>query len=145
MALTPIEYEILAEDEDALDLAEDAVSVGPSKTWRIDLETGRIMRYIDGEESIRQYIRKALMTPVNRYLIYDDVYGEELSDLLGQSLSKDLMDVEIPRVVRNAIENDDRIFEVTDVIVTQYSSDSIHISVSVTTVDGLFLTEEVAR
>lgn len=144
MSLTPIEYEILAEEEDALDLDTDTLPViESSRTWHMDLENGRLRTFIDDEDAIRQYIRKALMTSRNRYLIYDDTYGEELRDLIGQNLTQDLMNVEIPRVVREAIEGDDRIEEVSDVTVTQYSSDGIHIEVTVITVTGLFITEEV--
>lgn len=144
MSLTPIEYEILAEEEDALDLELDALpEIETSRTWRMDLENGRLRTFIDDEDAIRQYIRKALMTSRNRYLIYDDTYGEELRDLIGQNLTQDLMNVEIPRVVREAIEGDDRIEEVSDVTVTQYNSDGIHIEVTVITVTGLFITEGV--
>lgn len=144
MSLTPIEYEILAEEEDALDLDTDTLPViESSRTWRMDLENGRLRTFIDDEDAIRQYIRKALMTSRNRYLIYDDTYGEELRDLIGQNLTQDLMNVEIPRVVREAIEGDDRIQEVSDVTVTQYNSDGIHIEVTVITVTGLFIAEGV--
>ncbi|WP_427110844.1 DUF2634 domain-containing protein [Lysinibacillus xylanilyticus] len=144
MSLTPIEYEILAEDEDALDLESDALpEIETSKTWLIDLDSGRVGTFIDDEEAIRQYIRKALMTSRNRYLIYDDTYGEDLRDLIGQNLTKELMDVEIPRVVREAIKEDDRIEEVSDVTVTQYNSDSILIEVTVITTTGFYITEEV--
>lgn len=144
MSLTPTEYEILAEEEDALDLELDALpEIESSRTWRMDLENGRLRTFIDNEEAIRQYIRKALMTSRNRYLIYDDTYGEELRDLIGQNLTQDLMNVEIPRVVREAIEGDDRIQEVPDVKVTQYNSDGVHIEVTVITVTGLFIAEGV--
>lgn len=144
MSLTPIEYEILAEEEKALDLGTDTLPVvESSRTWRMDLENGRLRTFIDNEEAIRQYIRKALMTSRNRYLIYDGTYGEELRDLIGQNLTQDLMNVEIPRVVREAIEGDDRIQEVSDVKVTQYNSDGILIEVTVIAVTGLFITEEV--
>lgn len=144
MSLTPIEYEILAEEEDALDLDTDTLPViESSRTWRMDLENGRLRTFIDDEDAIRQYIRKALMTSRNRYLIYDDTYGEELRDLIGQNLTQDLMNVEIPRVVREAIEGDDRIQEVSDVTVTQYNSDGVLIEVTVITVTGLFIAEGV--
>jgi len=144
VALTPIEYEILAEEEDELDLDTDTLPViESSRTWRMDLENGRLRTFIDDEDAIRQYIRKALMTSRNRYLIYDDTYGEELRDLIGQNLTQDLMNVEIPRVVREAVENDDRIEEVSDVTVTQYNSDGVLIEVTVITVTGLYITEEV--
>lgn len=144
MSLTPIEYEILAEEEDELDLDIHTLPViEASRTWRMDLENGRLRTFINDEDAIRQYIRKALMTARNRYLIYDDTYGEELRDLIGQNLTQDLMNVEIPRVVREAIEGDDRIEEVSDVTVKQYNSDGILIEVTVITVAGIFITEEV--
>ncbi|RDV27788.1 DUF2634 domain-containing protein [Lysinibacillus capsici] len=144
MSLTPIEYEILAEEEDELDLDTHTLPViEASSTWRMDLENGRLRTFINDEDAIRQYIRKALMTARNRYLIYDDTYGEELRDLIGQNLTQDLMNVEIPRVVREAIEGDDRIEEVSDVTVKQYNSDGILIEVTVITVAGIFITEEV--
>ena len=140
MALTPINYAVNI-DEAQTDNSTQIIE--PSKTWRINLETGRLERFIDGKEAIRQYIRKALMTGRNRYLIYDDTYGEEIRDLLGQNLTPALRDVELPRLVREAIEYDDRINEVTNVNITQYTSDSIHSAITVELVDGEILTEGV--
>lgn len=140
MALTPINYTV---NIDAAQTDDLSPTVETSRTWRINLETGRLERFIDNKEAIRQYIRKALMTGRNRYLIYDDTYGEELRDLIGYNLTPALRDVEIPRVVREAIEYDDRILEVTNVKVTQYGSDGVHIEITVELIDGEFLTEGV--
>ena len=141
MALTPINYAVVTEQAQTETVGAE---MQPSKTWRIDLNSGRIRGHIDGEEAVRQYIRKALMTAHNRYLIYDDTYGEEVRELIGENLSQEIMDVEIPRLVREAIEYDDRIESVTNVEVTQYNSDSVHIAVTVELVSGVVITEEVA-
>lgn len=141
MALTPINYAV-EEDDVLVEELDDYAQ--PSKTWRIDLEKGRIHSFIDDKEAIRQYIRKALMTSRNRYLIYDDFYGEEIRDLIGHNLTQQLMDVEIPRLVREAIIYDDRIESVPNVIVTQYGSDGIHVAITVELTNGELLTEEVA-
>lgn len=141
MALTPINYAVVTEQSQTETVGAE---IQPSKTWRIDLNSGRIRGHIDGEEAVRQYIRKALMTARNRYLIYDESYGEEVRELIGENLSQELMDVEIPRLVREAIEYDDRIESVTAVEVTQYNSDSVHIAVTVELVSGVVITEEVA-
>lgn len=140
MALTPINYVV---DEDDVLVEEIDDGIQPSKTWRIDLETGRIRSFIDNKDAIRQYIRKALMTSRNRYLIYDDYYGEEIRDLIGHNLTQQLMDVEIPRLIREAIIYDERIESVPDVIVTQYGSDGIHVAITVVLTNGELLTEEV--
>lgn len=141
MALTPINYvvndgELLTEELEA--------DIQPWKTWKIDLENGRIRTFIDDKEAILQYIRKALMTSRNRYLIYNDFYGEEIRDLIGHNLTQQLMDVEIPRLVREAIIYDDRIDSVPSVIVTQYGSDGVLVAVTVELTNGEYLTEEVA-
>lgn len=141
MALTPINF---ATDEEEVQTVDIGQPEQPSKTWRIDLETGRIGGFINGEEAVRQYIRKALMTARNRYLIYDDFYGEEVRDLIGHSLTPALMDVEIPRLVREAIIYDDRIDSVPSVKVSQYGSDGVLVEVIVVLADGELITEEVA-
>lgn len=141
MALTPINFATDAEEVQTVDTVQP---VQPSKTWRMDLETGRIGGFIDGKEAIRQYIRKALMTARNRYLIYDDFYGEEIRDLIGHNLTPALMDVEIPRLVREAIIYDDRIKSVPTVKVSKYGSDGVLVEITVVLTDGDLLTEEVA-
>lgn len=142
MTLTPINY--VVDDLQDESIAETLSQTEPSKTWKLDLENGRIEKQIDGAEAVRQYIRKALLTARNRYLIYDDAYGEEIRDLIGYNLTPALMDVEIPRLVREAIEYDDRISSVPSVEVSRYNADSILITVTVETIEGLFITEEVA-
>ncbi|MGY3188814.1 DUF2634 domain-containing protein [Lysinibacillus sp. TE18511] len=141
MALTPINY-VVNDEEIQTESVDNFIQ--PSKTWKIDLENGRIRTFIDDKEAIRQYIRKALMTSRNRYLIYDDFYGEEILDLLGHNLTQQLMDVEIPRLVREAIIYDDRIESVPSIVVTQYGSDGVLVEVIVELVNGELLTEEVA-
>lgn len=141
MALTPETFDIdeeVVQDVEVVDSQPE-----PSKTWRIDFANGRIGGFIDGEESIRQYIRKAIATARNRYIIYDGDYGSELEDLIGQSLTTELMESEIPRLVYEAIAYDDRIEEVVIDAVERLGSD-VHVLVTVTTVLGEQITEEVA-
>lgn len=140
MALTPINFIVNNEQQAATSVQTDEM---PSKTWSIDLEKGRLGRVVDGETAIRQYIRKAFMTARNRFLIYDDFYGEELTDLIGQNLTPNLMQVEIPRVVREAIIYDDRIASVPNVIVNMFGKDGIHIDVEVELTNGQIISEEV--
>ena len=141
MTLTPINYATVGVVEQSVVAPQTA---HPSKTWAIDLERGRIGGLVDGEQAVRQYIRKAIMTARNRYLIYDDSYGEEIRELIGQNLTQALTDVELPRLVREAIEFDDRIEAVSNVTISRHNSDSIHIAVTVELVSGLFITEEVS-
>ncbi|MFD2704624.1 DUF2634 domain-containing protein [Salibacterium lacus] len=106
----------------------------PSKTWRLDFETGEIGRYIDGERAIRQYVRKTLMTERFRYAIYSAAYGSELETLIGANVTDNLKNEEIPRLVREALVVDDRIADVTNFEVTR-DKDAVFVSFDVITVD----------
>ena len=108
MALTPDNDtvfldDLLAQEQEAEDTLE------PSKTYRLDIENGRIGGLIDGEEALRQFITKAIMTARNRYIAYDEDYGCEIHDLLGENITRNLLEAEIPRVLKDAVEYDDRI------------------------------------
>ncbi len=54
----------------------------PSKTYRLDLDKGRIIGKVDGLAAVNQAIRKALITPRFRCLIYEQPYGSELKDAI---------------------------------------------------------------
>ena len=45
----------------------------PSKTYRLDLDKGRIVGKVDGLEAVNQAIRKAIITPRFKCLIYDGI------------------------------------------------------------------------
>ena len=51
------------------------------KTYRLDLDSGRIIGTVDGIEAVNQAIRKAIITARYKCLIYDDDYGGELKDM----------------------------------------------------------------
>lgn len=140
MALTPVDYSVITDDMQTDTVAQE---IEPSLTWHLNLETGRIDKQIDGMEAIRQYIRKALITPRNQYLIYNDEYGEEVSTLIGSNLTQSVQNVELPRLIEEALLYDDRISKISDIEVNPYMTDGVHISVTVELVDGELLQEEV--
>ena len=83
------------------------------------------------------------MTTRNRFLIYDDQYGEEISYVIGQNATQSLLDGEIPRLIREALIYDDRIADIPSIEIERYNPDSIHIRITVVTVGGILITEEV--
>ncbi len=114
----------------------------PSLTYRLDYERGRIGGLIDGEQAIRQYIRKALDTARFRFLIYDDQYGSELDDLIGSEVTDDYLESEIPRIITDALIYDDRIADVSEFEFERKKGD-LYVTFLVETVDGLSIEEEV--
>ncbi|MFC4101719.1 DUF2634 domain-containing protein [Paenibacillus xanthanilyticus] len=93
-------------------------AIGPSRTYGFDFTAGEfIPRMIDGDEAIRQFVHKAIVTARYRHVIYDGAYGCELDDLLGQDIPPELARSEIKRVVREALIYDERVADVTDFVI----------------------------
>ena len=57
----------------------------PSKTYKLDLDKGRILGMVDGQEAVRQAIRKAIIKPRWKCLIYDNQYGSEIEAAVIQN------------------------------------------------------------
>lgn len=121
---------------------EEIIQPAPSKTYQLNENTNEISGLIDGETALRQFIVKAIRTARFRFLIYDDQYGSELEDLIGADISQNLLNVEIPRVVRETLIYDDRIDDVVDFGIVR-DSDKLYVSFRVVLTDGTNITEEV--
>lgn len=137
MALTPINISLDAELTE-----ERAPEIQPSKTFALNLESGKIGDYIDGEAAIQQFIRKAIYTARNRYLIYSDAYGSEVDELISQSLPFSVLKIEIPRLIEEAIIYDDRIESVGNFELSQ-ESDGLFVSFTVALTNGEIIESEV--
>ncbi|MFT4413182.1 DUF2634 domain-containing protein [Fredinandcohnia humi] len=123
MALSPLqEYERFE---------ETTAQTESSKTYHFDFTTGQFTgKLIDGEEALLQFIHKAIKTARFRYLIYDDQYGCELEDLIGQDISNELLETEIPRLITEALIYDDRIELVRNFSVVR-EKDKLYVSFEV--------------
>lgn len=136
MAIIPVALE-----EAEFEVIETTVTIEPSLTF--SLTPNGIGEKIDGIEAIRQFIAKAIKTARNRFLIYDDQYGSELDDLLGANVTRELLEEEIPRVIREALIYDERINDVTNFVVTS-EGDKVFISFTVFLVNGEQVESEVS-
>lgn len=130
--------EILGEGEPE----DDEETLAVSQTYRLDFATGKISSgFIDEEEALRQYIVKALMTPRDEYAIYTEDYGSELEELIAEQEGPDYILAEAPRIIADALENDDRVVSVDDVVVT-LEGDLLTANITVSSIYGE-ITEEV--
>lgn len=121
--------------DDFLEAETQTPKVEPSKTYRINFETGRISGMVDEKEALKQFIKKALLTNRSHYRIYSDDYGCEIEQLIGRNVTDSFLQAEIPRMVREALVYDDRINEVTNVTVER-QGDAIFISATVDSIYG---------
>jgi hypothetical protein len=117
----------------------------PSKTYLLDLERGRIFAAgsADGIEAVNQYIKKALLTPRFRCLIYDNQYGSEIKQtVIAGDATPEYIEAETPRLVRDALMVDTRILDVYDFsFVFEY--EKAHIKFKASTIFGETVIEEM--
>jgi hypothetical protein len=112
--------------------------VAPYHTYKLDFDTGEIEdSMIDGEQALIQFVQKAILTPRFRYLIYNDQYGCEIDDLLGQDIPYELLESEITRFIKEALIYDDRILDVKDFVIRR-ESNQVFVTFTVLTKEGSF-------
>jgi len=87
----------------------------PSRTYKLDLDKGRIMGMVDGLEAVNQAIRKAIITPRFKCLIYDNQYGSEIQEaIIAQDATPEYTEAVVPGFVKDALKPDTRILKVYD-------------------------------
>ncbi len=119
-----------------------AEAAQPSRTYRIDFDSGRMRGMIDGESALRQFIRKAVATARYRYLIYDGRYGCEADQIIGANVTDELLRAELPRVIREALIYDERISDVSNFAYERNPEDDrLYVTFTVTAADGYILDE----
>lgn len=115
----------------------------PSKTYRLDLDAGRIAGYVDGQDAVRQAIRKAIITPRFKCLIYDNQYGSEIEDaVIAKDATREYVESAAEGFVRDALLPDSRVLDVHD-FSFEFGDDEAHITFTADTVFGAVTVEEV--
>lgn len=106
----------------------------PTKTYKVDSDTGRVAGYVDETEAMKQAIFKILSTERFLYLIYSWNYGIELNAVVGKSYP--VFSSEIKRVITEALLADSRITDVTDFQVEQIDKRTARVSFTAETIFG---------
>ena len=128
----PIPFETVKEAEEQ-----------PSLTYRLDLDAGRIVGKVDGLAAVEQAIRKAIITPRFKCLIYDNQYGSEIEDaLIANDATPDYIEVAAEGFVKDALLPDTRILSAYDFKI-EFEDDVARISFAVDTIFGKTEIEEV--
>jgi len=109
-------------------LTADANERQPSRTYKLDLQNGRVTGYTDGIEAVKQYVLKQLMTDRFTHQIYSGNIGHEIR--VGGSFSSNL-----EASIKDALLIDDRIDDVQD-FQSNATGDKIEVSFNVVTIYG---------
>lgn len=131
-AYIPIPIETISEAEEQ-----------PSLTYCLDLEHGRIVGKMDGLDAVNQAIRKAILTPRFKCLIYDNQYGSEVEEaLIAKDASPDYIEAVMEGFIKDALRSDTRILSVYD-FCFEFQEDMVCISFRADTIFGETEIEEV--
>ena len=108
----------------------------PTYTYKLDLDAGRIVGFVDGLEAVNQAIRKAIITPRFKCLIYDDQYGSEIEDtFIAQDATRAYIEAATEGFVRDCLKPDTRIINVYD-FSFEYEKDAAYICFKASTIFG---------
>ena len=98
------------------------------------LENGDF-KIVEGNEAIKVWVYKALLTPRYSYSIYSWNYGSELMDLIGKAYTHSLTKEEAKRYIKEALLINPYILGVT-VIDTSFKNDLLSADIKITTIYG---------
>ena len=101
------------------------------------------MGKIDGQEAVEQAIRKTLITPRFKCLIYDNQYGSEVEEaIVAKDATREYTEAVAEGFIRDALRPDARILSVQD-FAMEFFEDGVRISFSASTIFGEIQIEEV--
>ncbi len=84
----------------------------PNRTYKIEIEANRINGYTDEVDALKQAIYLILSVERYQHIIYSWDYGVELLELFGKPMTYVI--AELPRRIKEALTQDNRIDDVTD-------------------------------
>jgi Protein of unknown function (DUF2634). len=115
----------------------------PSLTYRLDLENGRIVGRADKLDAVNQAIRKAIITPRFKCLIYDRQYGSEIEEaIITKDAGREYIEAVIEGFIKDALRPDTRILSVYD-FQANFEEDRAHIYFRADTIFGETEIEEM--
>lgn len=106
------------------------------REYEIDFSTGELTgRIVEGLDAIKVWIYLALRVPRYRHVIYSWDYGNELETLVGQGYTQDHLELEVNRMLEEALLINENILSIDNLEVTQ-ESDKISVSFTANTLYG---------
>ena len=116
------------------EFAEIETTIKPSKTYRVDVLSKRIVGMVDGTDSLVQAIDKLIKTEAFSYEIYFD-YGVRLEELTGQDA--DFVKSVIESRIQEALLMDGRVQSIAN-FQHNHIGDKLDISFGVMSYEGFF-------
>jgi hypothetical protein len=116
----------------------------PNKTYKMQIDSEHIAGTItDALQAVEQAVYKILNTERYKHVIYSWNYGVELEELFGKPMPYVLP--EIPRRIREALIQDDRINDVVDFDLSYTNDGSVLAKFTVETIYGELQAEKAVK
>ena len=107
--------------------------------WDFEKDTPVIQngdfKIVEGNDAIKVWVYKALLTPRYNYSIYSWNYGSELMDLIGKAYTSSLTKEEAKRYIKEALLINPYILEVS-VIDTSFNNGVLSADIKLLTIYG---------
>ena len=107
--------------------------------WDFEKDTPIIQngdfKIVEGNDAIKVWAYKALLTPRYNYSIYSWDYGSELMDLVGKAYTQSLTKEEAKRYIKEALLINPYILEVT-VLDTSFGNGILSADIKIVTIYG---------
>ena len=107
--------------------------------WDFEKDTPIIQngdfKIVEGNDAIKVWVYKALLTPRYNYSIYSWDYGSELMDLIGKAYTPSLTKEEAKRYIKEALLINPYILEVT-VVNTSFNNGLLSADIKLLTIYG---------
>lgn len=119
---------------ESITLKVNESEVQPSLTFGVDFVNKKISGKVDEFEAVFQAIEKILSTAKYANVIYDWYYGNEIQNLVGKDFS--FVETELPRIVEEAVLQDDRVKSVSDFSIKRVDSETLEAVFHISTIFG---------
>ena len=121
---------------------EASTTVTFGKGWKFDFDAGDFVTTPTGRtaaanetEAFMEWCQKALLTPRYRHIIYGRYYGNDFDDLIGRGYTREVIESEIQRIVKESLAVDPRTDEVNSFVFT-WEDDRLYFSCNVISIKG---------
>lgn len=116
------------------DISKLQKQIFESRTYKLDLESGRIVGFVDGLDAVVQAVHKILYTERYIYKIYSWQYGLGIEEYLGKDTVFVMTDLE--RNINSALKYDNRVEQIKDFNIKLGEIDEIIVYFNVHTPKG---------
>jgi phage baseplate assembly protein W len=118
------------------DNKSEAQGQEPTRTYKIDPVSKRIIGMVDGLDALKQSVLKILSTERNEHEIYTSDYGFETPNIIGMDLGT--ISSVLRQRIQEALLRDDRIISVRDFQITAVDNEAITVEFTIESQYGNF-------